>query len=164
MTGGIPDSLLHERKVGLIPASDSGLPVAPDSLTIWADRYHRFAVVGVRSDEVAKKIVLQLARFITFFRNAYGHDRLPACLRHDVAAWQTALVADALAPATVNNHLASLSAFTSWVATHAPGLSPLGDPAKGIGDLGLPPLEPRTLTEAQVLYWSRCWRRNQDWA
>jgi integrase len=27
---------------------------------------------------------------------------------------------------------------------------PLGDPAKGIGELGLPPLEPRALSEAQV--------------
>lgn len=150
LTGVIAGNLPHERNTGLIAAEATGLPVAPDSLTAWADRYHRFAVLGVRSDEVAQKIVLHLARFITFFQDAYGHDRISACLRRDVAAWQAALVDQDLAPATVNNHLASLSAFTSWVATHAPGLFPLGDPAKGISDLGLPPLEPRALSEAQV--------------
>ena len=33
------------------------------------------------------------------------------------------------APATVNNHLASLSAFTTWVAAQAPAVFPVGDPA-----------------------------------
>lgn len=150
LTTGITDSLLHERESGLVRSADDGLPVAPDSLTAWADRYHRFAVVGVRSDAVAQKIVLHLARFIAFFRDAYGHDRISACLRRDVVAWQTALVDGGMAPATVNNHLASLSAFTSWVASHAPGMFALGDPAKGISTLGLPPLEPRALSAAQV--------------
>ena len=72
------------------------------------------------------------------------------CLRRDVLAWQQALVEQGLAPATVNNHLASLSAFTTWVAAQAPTVFPVGDPAKGIRELGLPPLEPRALTPAQV--------------
>lgn len=50
----------------------------------------------------------------------------------------------------INNHLASLSAFTTWVHTHNPDLFPVGDPAKGIGELGLPPLEPRALSPDQV--------------
>src|SRR5437660_442047 len=119
LTTGNGVNLPHERENGLIRSSDAALPVAPDSLTAWADRYHRFAVLGVRSAEVTKKIVLHLSRFIAFFQDAYGHDRLSACLRRDVAAWREALVDQGLAPATVNNHLASLSAFTSWVATHA---------------------------------------------
>jgi integrase len=55
-----------------------------------------------------------------------------------------------LAAATVNNHLASFSSFTTWVHAQAPRLFPVGDPAKGIGELGLPPLEPRTLSPEQI--------------
>jgi hypothetical protein len=58
----------------------------PDTLTVWVDRYQRFAVAGVRSPAVARKITLQLGRFLQFFRDAYGHDRLSACLRRDVVA------------------------------------------------------------------------------
>lgn len=108
------------------------------------------AVTGVRSEAVAAKIALHLNRFGRFFLQAYGHDRITTCLRRDVLAWQTALQERGLAPATVNNHLASLSAFTTWVEAHAPGLFPGGDPAKGIGELGLPPLEPRALSDDQV--------------
>ena len=50
----------------------------------------------------------------------------------------------------VNNHIASLSAFTTWVDAQAPGLLPAGDPGKGIKEMRLPPLEPRALSEAQV--------------
>lgn len=34
--------------------------------------------------------------------------------------------------------------------THNPDLFPVGDPAKGVGELGLPPLEPRALAPSQV--------------
>jgi integrase len=36
------------------------------------------------------------------------------------------------------------------VAAQAPQVFPVGDPAKGVRELGLPPLEPRALTPAQV--------------
>jgi integrase len=36
------------------------------------------------------------------------------------------------------------------VHAQSPRLFPVGDPTKGIGELGLPPLEPRALTESQV--------------
>lgn len=55
-----------------------------------------------------------------------------------------------MAASTVDNHLASLSAFTTWVHAHNPGLFAAGDPAKGVGELALPPLEPRALSEVQV--------------
>ena len=61
-----------------------------------------------------------------------------------------ALKEQGFAPATTNNHLASLSGFTTWVHAQSPRLFPVGDPAKGIGELGLPPLEPRALTAGQV--------------
>jgi len=136
------------RKVQALPGGLA--PELPDSLAAWATRYLALAVVGVRSPAVAQKIALHLDRFVGFFVAGYGHDRLTACLKRDVVAWQRALLDQGLAPATVNNHLASLSGCTSWVAAQAPALFPLGDPAKGIGELGLPALEPRALTPAQV--------------
>ncbi len=131
-------------------ADDTPWDETTDSLTAWIDRYLALAVRGVRSDGVAHKIALHLARFATFFAEAYGHERLSSCLRRDVVAWQTALTRHGLAPATINNHLASLSAFTTWVSAQAPQVFPAGDPTKGIGALGLGPLEPRALRPAQV--------------
>jgi len=132
---------------GVVPAP---LGEIPDSLAAWVERYQTLAVAGVRSEGVADKIALHLARFITFFAEAYGHDRLSTCLRRDVVVWQTALTAQGLASSTVNNHLASLSAFTTWVHVQAPRLFPVGDPARGISALGLAPLEPRALRPTQV--------------
>jgi integrase len=121
-----------------------------DRLDAWFRHYHQLAVLGVRSSAVAQKIILHLARFQAFFVERYGHDRLTTCLPRDVQAWQEALRAVGLAPATVNNHLASLSACTTWIHCQAPHLFPAGDPAKSIHDLGLPPLEPRALDEDQI--------------
>lgn len=121
-----------------------------DSLRAWAERYRSLAVHGVRSEEVEAKIALHHNRFLTFFVDAYGHDRVSACLRRDVTAWRQALVDGGLAAATVNNHLASLGGFTGWVAVQAPGLFANGNPSAGVGVLALPPLEPRALSADQV--------------
>lgn len=146
----IPDNSLHERGSELLTVVQDPVPTTVDSLAVWVQRYQQLAVAGVRSTEVAKKIALQLGRFVAFYKEAYGHDRASTCLKRDVVVWQQHLINEGLAPATVNNHLAALSAFTSWVSTHAPRLFPFGDPTKGVGELGLPPLEPRALSEAQV--------------
>ena len=121
-----------------------------DSISSWVGRYLELAVVGVRSRTVAEKAALHLGRFVGFFEEAYGHDRISTLVRRDVQGWQRSLTERDLAPSTVNNHLASLSAFTTWVGAQEPGLFPAGDPAKGIKELRLPPLEPRALSEAQV--------------
>jgi len=121
-----------------------------DSLSAWMQHYQQLAVVSVRSPAVADKIALHLERFCHFFGEIYGHERISTCLKRDVLTWQTALREQGLAPATVNNHLASLSAFTTWVNSQAPRLFAGGDPAKGIGELALPPLEPRALTQRQI--------------
>jgi integrase len=127
-----------------------GAPETVESLSAWISRYLSLAVVGVRSEEVADKIALHLERFVTFFNESYGHDRIRNVLKRDVLAWQRALSDQGLAPATVNNHLASLSGLTTWVHAQVPHLFAVGDPAKGISELGLPPLEPRTLSPEQV--------------
>ncbi len=130
--------------------ADSWLDEAADGLSELVGRYLELAVVGVRSRTVSEKAALHLGRFAEFFVEAYGHDRSSAVVRRDVRAWQRSLVDRGLAPSTVNNHLASLSAFTTWVDAQAPGLFSAGDPAKGIKEVRLPPLEPRALSEAQV--------------
>jgi hypothetical protein len=103
----------------------------PDSLESWIDGYLQLAVEGIRSEAVAQKIALHLRRFLNFFVEAYGHDRISTCLRRDVIAWQRSLIESGLAHSTVNNHLASLSTFTTWVHAQAPHLFAAGDPAKG---------------------------------
>lgn len=122
-----------------------------ESLAAWRERYLHLAITGVRSPMVAAKITLHLQRFIAFFSARYGHDQIAACLRRDVIDWQRHLRdAQQLAPATVNNHLAALASFTGWVQAQCPRCFALGDPAKGVRDLGLPPLEPRALSDDQV--------------
>jgi integrase len=139
------------RKVdGAVVPFAGAAPETVESLSAWVARYLTLAVVGVRSEEVVDKIALHLERFASFYTDAYGHDRIRNVLKRDVLAWQRALSDQGLAPATVNNHLASLSGFTTWVAAQAPHLFAVGDPAKGISELGLPPLEPRTLSPEQV--------------
>ena len=121
-----------------------------DSLRSWQAHYLNHAVRGVRSDAVARKITLHLNRFITHFESIYTHDRISVCVRRDVLRWQQALLASGLAPATVNNHLASLSAFATWVHARSPQTFAMGDPTKGVRELALPMLEPRALTGKQV--------------
>jgi integrase len=129
------------------PVDDTSL----DSLSVWRERYLQLAVTGVRSPAVTAKITLHLQRFTNFFTTRYGHDHIATCLRRDVLDWQRYLRDDQrLAPATVNNHLAALSAFTAWVHAQDSTRFDCGDPAKGIRELGLPPLEPRALTDDQV--------------
>lgn len=122
----------------------------PDSLAYWLERYQHLAVQPVRSEAVTRKIALHLERFLTYFKQTYGHDRISTLVQRDVLAWQLDLQAQELARATVNNHLASLSGFASWVENHDPQLFPKGNPVKGIGELPLPPLEPRALSNDQV--------------
>ena len=121
-----------------------------DSLDAWTTQYLHLAVIGVRSPAVTQKIALHLTRFLEYFQRAYGHDRISTCLKRDVVAWQKQMQAEDLAHSTINNHLASLSSFCTWVHSHAPRLFAAGDPTKGVGELGLPPLEPRALGEDQV--------------
>lgn len=56
-----------------------------------------------------------------------------------------------MAAATVNHHLAHVSALFFWVAVHAPAQAlPHGDPTKGVELLPLPAPTPRALSDAQV--------------
>jgi hypothetical protein len=109
----------------------------PDAFSAWIDLYLALVVRGVRSREIAQKIELHLTRFTDFFQARYGHERLSLCVKRDVSAWLGQLAveeaggeedAPAFAPATVNNHLASLSGFTSWVHAQRPDFFTMGNP------------------------------------
>jgi integrase len=124
----------------------------PDSLVAWIECYLDLVVVGARPDQVTRSIVLHLGRFADFFEARYGHERISTVLKRDVEAWIT-LLSDgmALAPATVNSHLASLSKFCSWVDARHSDLFACGNPTSGVRELPLPALEPQALSPAQVL-------------
>jgi hypothetical protein len=99
---------LSSRKV--VPLSIDGL-TAPDSVGAWAARYFDAAVRGARSTEVADKIALHVARFADHLTAAHWHNRLSAAVRREVSVWREHLAdpapnGTALAPATVNAHLA----------------------------------------------------------
>jgi site-specific recombinase XerD len=122
----------------------------PDSLSAWMEYYLEVSVQGVRSAAVTQKIRLHLQRFQQFFAERYGQERVSSWVKRDSLAWQHSLEAQSLAAATINNHMASLSAFGTWIVSHHPQLMSMGDPTKGIAERSLAPLEPRSLSEIQV--------------
>ncbi|MBS7531175.1 tyrosine-type recombinase/integrase [Hazenella sp. IB182353] len=121
-----------------------------DSLTEWGEEYLTLAVEGIRGEDSLKKIALHLKRFIAFYENRYGHDQISKLIKRDLVDWQKKLLDEGLARSTVNNHLASVSGFTSWVHRQQPDLFYGNDPAKGIGELELPPLKVRALSQEQI--------------
>jgi len=133
-----------------------------ETLGFWIEAYLTAAMRGVRSAEVAGKIARHLGRFRDWSLAGFGHDRIAAVTAREVTGWREHLAGTAvrtladgrvqvMAPATVNNHLAHLSALFTWTLVHAPsGLLVHGDPTKGVELLPLPAPQPRALTDAQV--------------
>ncbi len=110
---------------------------------------------------MAGKIGRHLERFAGWLVTGLGHDRVSAVTPREVTAWRDHLAAEgnigrngtasAMAPATVNNHLAHLSALFSWITVHAPaGLLRHGDPTKKVEPLPLPAPQVRALAGPQV--------------
>ncbi|MGV9326074.1 tyrosine-type recombinase/integrase [Streptosporangium sandarakinum] len=137
------------------------LDPADDSLPVWTERYLELAVRGVRSAEVTAKISRHLQRFAAWITDGLGHDRLSAVTPREVSAWRDHLAAAGnigrdgtpapMAPTTVNNHLAHVSALFTWITAHAPaGLLRHGDPTKKVAPLPLPAPQPRALAAAQI--------------
>ena len=128
---------------------------ADDNLTRWKDRFLHMEILGQRNPITEKIIEQQLRRFIDFFRDRYGHERVSAVVRRDVKAWLDYLYDPedvggmGFAAATVNNHKAHLSSFMSWLQGQAPHLLP-ENPVNRIKDILLPAPEPRALTEPKL--------------
>lgn len=113
----------------------------PDSLQAWMAWYLRMTILGVREQQIAKKIARHLERFRQFLLDRSGHEQISTVLKRDVLQWQTFLDEDlGLARSTTNNHLSSLSGFTSWMVAHHPTLFAMGNPCAGLGELPLPEL------------------------
>jgi len=127
-----------------------GIPAeGGETLGFWIEAYLTAAVRGVRSPEVAGKIARHLGRFRDWTVAGFGHDRIAAVTAREVMLWREHLAGTAvrtladgrvqvMAPATVNNHLAHLSALFTWTLVHAPsGLLVHGDrPQLGNPDPG----------------------------
>lgn len=145
-----PSHKAHEGQTKQRVEAPDGATMVADNLTIWLERYLRLAVIGIRPEEVARRVAYQLRRFLAYYKEVHGYDLAGACQQGDVAAWQQALRAQGLAAATVNHHLVALSAFTAWLTAQDPHLLPLGDPANGVRKLDLPPREPRGLSDLQL--------------
>ena len=101
------------------------------------------AVAGTRSEAVTHKTRFHLNRFQAFIEELYGQENIRSCVKRDVPR-----LARAIAIRRVS--WASLSGFGTWVQAQDATAFVTGDPTKGIGDLPLPPLEPRALDEDQV--------------
>jgi hypothetical protein len=79
---------------------------------------------------VTGKIARHLNRFADWLTAGLGHDCASAVTPRKVAAWRDHLAAEGsvtrdgtatvMASATVNNHLAHLSALFYWITVHAP--------------------------------------------
>jgi hypothetical protein len=85
-----------------------------------------------------------------FFLESYGLNIATTCLRRDFVTKHRQLQAVRMATTTVNNHLVSLSTFTTGVHVQIRYLFQAGDPVKGIGEIGLPLLEPHTLNADHI--------------
>ena len=58
-----------------------------DRLMLWKERYIEMEITGERKRDVEKKIDLQLTRFIDFFRDRYGYEKVTAVVKRDVTTW-----------------------------------------------------------------------------
>lgn len=125
----------------------------PDELSVWIACYLRLAVPGSRNEDGYKKVVLLLGRFEEFFRQRYRQGRLSICRQVDVEAWLTEDLEErrAFSPATINSHLPTLSRFCSWVHAQRSELFVLGNPTSRLKERSLPPIEPQTLSNEQII-------------
>jgi site-specific recombinase XerD len=153
-----PGQFTSRKVLSVLGVPDAGT----ETVSFWIEAYLTAAVRGVRSAEVAGKISRHLGRFREWILAGFGHDRIAAVTTREVTGWREHLAASpvrtladgreqTMAPATVNNHLAHLSALFTWTIAHAPaGLLRQGDPTKGVDLLPLPAPTPRALSDAQV--------------
>jgi len=144
---------ITSRKVVVLSNSEQ------DSLRLWKRRFIEEEIHDYRTHDIEKKIEKQLQRFIDFFEDRYGHDRISSVVKRDVKAWLDYLYekgkdgkCKGFAAATVNNHKAHLSLFMRWLHLKVPLLLP-EDPTKdrGLKDILLPAPEPKALTYEQYL-------------
>lgn len=124
-----------------------------DNITIWLSKY-----MDMIQEESAdpKKIERCLKRFVNFFIERYGHQKVSAIVKRDVEAWLKVLYDPKEAggfgfvASYVNSHHSALKGFTKWLRAAAPHLM-AKDPMHRVKQIMLPDPEPKTLTHEQVL-------------
>jgi site-specific recombinase XerD len=153
-----PETILHLDRV-VAQKKLRTLAGLDDSFEAWIEIYLDMVVTGERSPAITHKIKLHLTRFRTWYMRRYGQDCLSLCLKSDVLVWLETLKQEStvegeahppLSNATINNHLAILSGFCTWVERQRPRIFQMGNPCRGIDELPLPALRPDTLSEGQV--------------
>ena len=106
--------------------------------------------MSIRSESVIHKIRFHLARILAFFEERYGQEYLSTVVKRDVIAWREDLPSEGLAASTIISQMAPHPRSASCAQAQDATAFVMGDPTRGIGDLPLPPLEPRALDEDQV--------------
>lgn len=146
-----PHHVAQQAAIQKIQADKQRISSLDDTLSSWKECYLELMIRPIRDDNITAKITLHLTRFHTFYFERYGHDTLSLCLKGDIVTWLTYLSEDlVMAPATVNNHLASVSGWFNWIFEQDPHRFVAGNPCRGVSQLPLPPLEPRALTKLQI--------------
>ena len=132
-----------------------------DSLQSWIDCYLDLQVRPSRDEDITAKITLHLTRFIRSFFDQYEHMRISTCLQRDVISWRDNVLSEqyVFAPATINNHIASLSHCFAWIDAQAPQLFPTGNPCRNVKELPLPAMTPQTLSDEQIILMKSLWDR-----
>lgn len=129
--------------------------LAEDSLQTWFDRYIERVILEERSEGEDRRIRRLVSRFIDFFQDRYGHDRVSVVVKKDVVAWLDHLYADpakggsGFAASNVNTHQSALNQFMKWLHAAAPHWLPK-NPTRGVRDIKLPEPDPRALSPSQI--------------
>ena len=125
-----------------------------ESLTAWASIYFGVHVAGSsRKTELAKR--RDLEKFLSFFQEGIGHDRVDAWTPSVSRHFQNFLTVsgrnggEPLKATSVNRTMATVRHFGRWLHKQRPLLA--GDPLAGVKDLVVDPPDWSGLTDVQIL-------------
>lgn len=130
-------------------------PPDPGSLLHWAALYYGVHVAGspLKTEQAKKK---DLSRFLAFFTEELGHDRLdnwtPAVTKHFQRSLMTAVSSISGEPykaTTVNRVMATVRHFGAWLHKRHP--LPAGSPLDGVKDIQTDAPDWNGLTNRQIL-------------
>lgn len=130
-------------------------PPNPNSLHHWATLYYGVHVAGspTKTEQAKRK---DLSRFLSFYREELGHDRVdgwtPAVTKHFQRSLTTVLSPVSGEPykaTTINRIMATIRHFGSWLHKQRPLLA--GNPLAGVKDIQTDAPDWNGLTNRQIL-------------
>lgn len=125
-----------------------------DKLQVWKDLYMEEEIYPERPKDSSQKVNRLLQRFIDFFQERYGHQKVTTVTKRDVEAWLELLYDPketgglGFAANYVNDHQTTLSAFFKWLRIKAPYLI-YKDPTNKVRDIYVSEPEGRSLSLQQ---------------